>query len=156
MLTNKPLLIFLFIFSLYGETAMAADNNQALIGKFAEAVFTNKDLSKVDNFITEDYIQHNPLVKQGAKGFKSFFQDWFTAVPDFKYKLKNIIAKDDFVWVYGSYSGTQQGDWLGIPATHKPYSFDAVDIFRVENEKLAEHWDVLDIYSLFKQLGALK
>ena len=70
--------------------------------------------------------------------------------------MKNIIAKDDQVWVYGTYSGTQKGDWLGIPATNKAYSFAAVDIFRIENNKLQEHWDVLDIYGLFKQLGTIK
>jgi predicted ester cyclase len=103
----------------------------------------------------KDYIQHNPLVAQGLDGFKTFFSDWFHDVPDFKYELQKIIINDDHIWVYGIYSGTHTGDWLGIPATQKPYSFTAVDIFRVEDGKLAEHWDVLDVYTLFKQLGTI-
>ena len=51
---------------------------------------------------------------------------------------------------------THKGDCLGIPATGKAYKFDAVDIFRIQDGKLAEHWDVLDVYSLFKQLGTIK
>jgi len=76
-------------------------------------------------------------------------------VPDWKYGLKKIISAGDFVWVYGTYSGTQTGDWLGIPATGKAFAFDAVDIFRLEAGRLAEHWDVMDVYGLFKQLGVV-
>ncbi len=59
------------------------------------------------------------------------------------------------VWVHGTYNGTHSKDWLGVPATGKIYAFDAVDIFRIEDGKLAEHWDVIDGYALFSQLGAI-
>ncbi len=149
-----------FIAALFtGGLAMAEtqqEHNQALIGTFAEQVFTHKDLSQLDNFIAEDYIQHNPLVAQGRQGFYDFFNTWFNQIDDFKYSLKNIIVNDEYVWVYGTYSGTHTKEWLGIPATGNAYEFNGVDIFRIEDGKLAEHWDVLDSYSLFKQLGAIK
>ncbi len=132
------------------------ETNKALIGKFAEEVFVKKDLTKLEKYMHQNYIQHNPLVAQGLEGFRAFFQNWFSSAPDFNYTLKKIIADEDHVWVYGTYSGTHKDDWLGIPATHKSYSFDAVDIFRIEDGKLAEHWDVLDVYGLFKQLGVVK
>lgn len=103
----------------------------------------------------EDYIQHNPLVPQGLPGFQKFFADWFQAVPDWEYRLEKIVAEGDTVWVYGAYSGTHKGIWLGMPATGKHYSIHAVDIFRIESGKLAEHWDVFDTYGLFKQLGVI-
>ncbi len=127
--------------------------NLELIGGFAKEVFEQKNLENLTKYMKEAYIQHNPLVEQGVIGFQNFFHDWFTAVPDFAYNLKNIIVNDEFVWVYGQYTGTQTGEWLGIPATNKTYQFDAVDIFRIEDGKLAEHWDVLDIHTLFTQLG---
>lgn len=140
-----------------GGTTMADDNpNLSLMSDFAQQVFVNKDLSTLNQYMHEDYIQHNPFVAQGSDGFKDFFNDWFTAIPDFNYELKNIIANDEFIWVYGSYSGTHSNEWLGIPASRAEYQFDTVDIFRVENGKLAEHWDVMDLYSLFKQLGTIQ
>ncbi len=157
---KRILKVFLLINLLFiGSHVMAQsieETNQALIGKFAEEVFANKDLSNLEQYMQNNYIQHNPLVEQGSEGFKAFFEAWFIGVPDFGYTLKNIIASDDYVWVYGNYTGTQTGDWLGIPASNKTYSFDAVDIFRISDGKLAEHWDVLDIYSLFKQLGTIQ
>jgi steroid delta-isomerase-like uncharacterized protein len=140
--------------------AIAAENQQsepkAVLAEFGETVFGSKDFSRLNELMREDYIQHNPLVAQGRKGFQDFFEAWFKASPDFKYELKQIVSEGDKVWAYGTYSGTHNGDWLGIPATGKTYKFDAVDIFRVQDGKLAEHWDVLDVLSLFKQLGVVK
>lgn len=130
--------------------------NKQLLAEFGEAVFGKKELSNLAKYMREDYIQHNPLVPQGAAGFQSFFADWFKAVPDWHYQLTKIVSEGDTVWAYGIYSGTQTGDWLGIPASNKYYSIHAVDIFRIENGKLAEHWDVLDTYGLFKQLGVIQ
>jgi len=126
---------------------------KAVLGEFGVKIFEEKDFSALNGLMREDYIQHNPLVGQGRKGFQDFFDAWFRASPDFKFELKQIVSEGDKVWVYGTYAGTHKGDWLGIPATGKAYKFDAVDIFRVQDGKLAEHWDVLDVYSLFKQLG---
>ena len=150
----------LFIFSLLiGEFAMAQDTpqeNKQLLSDFGAEIFGRKELSNLHRYMREDYIQHNPLVPQGLAGFKQFFADWFKAVPDWNYSLTKIVAEGDTVWVYGMYSGTHRGDWLGIPATNRSYSITAVDIFRIQDGKLAEHWDVIDIYGLFKQLGIIK
>ena len=156
--TGKIALVAVLILAL-GGTAMAenlAGANKKVLGAFAESVFVKKNLSVLDQYVRTDYIQHNPLVGQGASGFKEFFSAWFAAVPDWQYTLKKIVAEGDEVWVYGTYAGTLQKDWLGIPASGQKYAFDAVDIFRVQDGKLAEHWDVMDIYGLFKQLGAIK
>lgn len=59
--------------------------------------------------------------------------------------------------MYGTYHGTRSGgEWLGIPTTNRKFAIDAVDLFRVQDGKLAEHWDVMDVYGLFRQLGVIK
>lgn len=130
--------------------------NQDIVGLVGNSVFNEHDFSVLEDYMREDYIQHNPLVPQGREGFRTFFETTFEAIPDWSYSLKNIIADGDFVWVYGTYAGTQKGDWLGIPASGKNFAFDAVDIFRLEDGQLAEHWDVMDVYGLFTQLGAIQ
>lgn len=130
-------------------------DSKALLAQFGVKILEQKDFAALSGLMREDYIQHNPLVGQGRKGFQDFFEAWFKASPDFKFELKQIVSEGDKVWVYGTYSGTHKGDWLGIPATGKAYKMDAVDIFRVQDGKLAEHWDVLDVYNLFKQLGVI-
>lgn len=129
---------------------------KALLAQLGAKLFVEKDFAALDGLVREDYIQHNPIVGQGRNGFRDFFGAWFKASPDFKYELKQIVSEGEKVWAHGTYSGTHQGDWLGIPATGKAYKFEAVDIFRVQNGQLAEHWDVLDVHTLFKQLGTTK
>jgi len=139
-------------------TAVAQDRPEdpkAVIAAFATAIFEEQNFDALPELMREDYIQHNPLVQTGRAGFEIFFKDWFAASPDFHYELKRIVSEGDLVWVHGSYKGTHSHDWLGVPATGAVYAFDAVDIFRIEDGKLAEHWDVLDAYTLFKQLGAI-
>ena len=96
----------------------------AVLAAFAEEVFGKKDFSQLDRFVRADYIQHNPLVAQGSAGFRQFFEAWFKASPDFRHEVKQIAVDGDRVWVFGAYSGTHAGDWLGLPATGRAYSFD--------------------------------
>jgi predicted SnoaL-like aldol condensation-catalyzing enzyme len=131
--------------------------NKKLIETFCNKVFINHDLSTLDQLMWNDYIQHNADVPQGKAGFRQFFEATFKAMPDFKYTLKQIVADGDLVWIYCTTSGTHTGgEWLGIPATGNRLNFDVVDMFRIQDGLIAEHWDVADTYSLFSQLGKIK
>ncbi len=141
-----------------GAASLAQANeaeNKEIVGLVGDSVFNKHDFSLLEQYMTEGYIQHNPLVPQGREGFRQFFEATFVGVPDWSYTLSHIAAEGDFVWVHGTYSGTHEGEWLGIPATGKGFAITAVDIFRLEDGKLAEHWDVMDVYGLFSQLGVI-
>jgi predicted ester cyclase len=51
--------------------------------------------------------------------------------------------------------GTHVGDWFGMPATGKSFTIQGVDVHQLRDGRMAEHWDVVDIYSMLIQLGAL-
>ena len=131
--------------------------NKEIVEAFCTAVFVNHDLSVLDQYMRDDYIQHNPDVPQGKAGFTEFFKATFKAIPDFRYTLKEIVADGDLVWMYCTTSGTHTGDtWLGVTPTGNKLNFDVVDMFRLHDGKIAEHWDVADTYTLFSQLGRIK
>src|SRR3990172_8401783 len=126
------------------------------VTRFYEDVFIAHDMSRVDEYMRDDYIQHNADSPQGKAGFLEFFETIFRAVPDFSYTLKRMIAEGDIVITYSTTTGTHTGgDWLGKEATGNKLCFDVVDIFRVEDGKIAEHWDVADTFGLFSQLGII-
>jgi predicted SnoaL-like aldol condensation-catalyzing enzyme len=134
-----------------------SESNKKLVESFVNAVFINHDLSSLDRYMTDGYIQHNPDVPQGKAGFIEFFTMTFGAMPDFHYTVKKVVADGDQVWVYSTTSATHtSGPWLDMPPTGNKLNFDVVDMFRVENGKVAEHWDVADTLSLFSQLGKVK
>ncbi|OFW58707.1 MAG: hypothetical protein A2133_08325 [Actinobacteria bacterium RBG_16_64_13] len=130
------------------------DSNKDVVKRFYDDVFIGHDMSRLDSYMRDDYIQHNADCPQGKAGFVWFFDVIFRAVPDFKYTLKRMIAEGDIVMAYSATTGTHTGGaWLGKEATGNGLSFDVVDIFRVQDGKIAEHWDVADTFSLFSQLG---
>ena len=90
--------------------------------------FINLDKTAIDKYWSDQYIQHNPQVPNGREGLKQLFGFLGS---DFKYDIGLIVADGDFVMVHGRYLG------------FGPKPLVAVDIFRIKDGKLAEHWDVL-------------
>jgi predicted SnoaL-like aldol condensation-catalyzing enzyme len=135
---------------------MADDSsmNKDVVSRFYNDVFINHDMSRIDEYMRDDYIQHNADCPQGKAGFLEFFDTIFRAVPDFSYTLKKMVAEDDIVMAFSTTTGTHTGgEWIGQKATGGALTFDVVDIFRVQDGKIAEHWDVADTFTFFSQLG---
>lgn len=106
------------------------ETNKKLVLAFYQKMFGDKDLSAVDEYIVSDYIQHNPTVADGAEAFKEAAKKWFAGQPKTKIDVQHIGADGDFVFIHlknknpdGSLKST-------------------MDIFRIENNKIVEHWDV--------------
>lgn len=132
----------------------SVQKNKELVTDLFTTAFINHNLSGLDRFLCDDYIQHNPDVAQGRSGFEEFHKIIFQAMPDFRQSLKQVIAEGDFVWVYSTVTGTHTGGpWLDVQPTGNRLCFDVVDMFRIEAGKIAEHWDVADTLKLFSQLG---
>jgi len=133
------------------------ENNKRVVREFYEEVFRKRDLESVSRYMHGDYIQHNPDADQGSAGFIKFHKGFFAAMPDFCATINQIVAEGDLVYVYNTITGTHTGEgFLGYPPTGNKVRFDAVDMFRLRDGKLCEHWDVADTRALFSQVGAIK
>ncbi|MBP1623291.1 MAG: SnoaL-like polyketide cyclase [Acidobacteria bacterium] len=136
---------------------MERERNKKVVREFYEEVFRKHDLAAVDRFMHDDYIQHNPDVRQGRKGFVDFHKGFFAAIPDSCATINQIVAEGDLVFVYNTITGTHIGKgFLDYPPTGNQLCYDAVDMFRLRDGKLCEHWDVADTRALFTQVGAIK
>ena len=134
-----------------------SEQNKKVVERLINTVFINHDLSALDEIMRDDYIQNNDIADQGKAGFVALFKQTFIAMPDFKYTIKRLVAEDDYVVAYCTSSGTHTGgDWIGFPPLGGKLLFDVVDIFRLQDGKIAEHWDVADRLTLFTQLGVVK
>jgi predicted ester cyclase len=76
-------------------------------------------------------------------------------LPDKHQTIKLQIAEGDMVFTYCVAAATHTGKWLGIPATNKKLTYENLYISRFENDKIAEHWVVLDAFGMLRQMGAL-
>ena len=108
--------------------AAVAIRNKALVMEVITGVFNRRDAGLVERYFVKDYIQHNPAIPNGRDAIIGLAG---ALGPDFKYEPGMITAEGDFVMVHGRYTG-----WGPKPMV-------AVDIFRVVDGKIAEHWDVM-------------
>ena len=101
--------------------------NKEVIQAFYKEFFNDHIIEAADRYVQEDYIQHNPGVGQGREALKSAFADKFVSDPAFHLDIQMIMAA-----VYLKNVDTQ-----GVTKCR------VVDIYRLKNGRLAEHWDVL-------------
>ena len=133
-----------------------ATTNKDVPSRFYDDVFLRHDMSRMDEYMPEDYIQPNADCPQGEAGFLDFFTTIFAAVPDFGYALKKMVADGDTVVTYSTTTGTHTGgEWIGRTATGNKLNFDMVDIFRMQDGKVCECWEVADTRALFTREGAI-
>jgi predicted SnoaL-like aldol condensation-catalyzing enzyme len=135
---------------------MSTENNKKVVEAFYNEVFHKHNLSAVDRFMHDDYIQHNPDVAQGKTGFTEFHKGFFAAIPDSCATINRIVAEGDIVFVYNTVTGTHSNSgFLDFQPTGNKLNYDVVDMFRLRDGKLSEHWDVADTRALFTQVGAI-
>jgi predicted SnoaL-like aldol condensation-catalyzing enzyme len=134
-----------------------AKSNREIIEMLVKEVFNAHKFDMLDQYMLDGYIQHNPDVPQGKSGFKEFFTIAFKAIPDWHYTIKRIVAEGDIVMLWANTAGTHtSGPWLFHEPTGNKISIDVVDIFRFQDGKIAEHWDVADTFTLFSQVGIIE
>jgi steroid delta-isomerase-like uncharacterized protein len=135
---------------------MTAEDNKALMRRWHDEM--NKHNADIcDELLADTYTEHNnmvpqPLDKAGAKGLLSAL---FVAIPDMHRDVVEQVAEGDTVVERLRYSGTQKGEMMGIAATGRSATFDAVMVSRIRNGQIAEIWALLDSMSFMQQLGVI-
>src|SRR5262245_49627864 len=117
--------------------ALAADakqmeENKKTVQALYEAVLNKKDFEEASKYLGPKYIQHNPTAADGPEGLKGFVNFLKEKFPNNKSEIKRIFAEGDYVIVH-------------VHAVREPGTRGnaIIDIFRLENGKVVEHWDVL-------------
>jgi predicted SnoaL-like aldol condensation-catalyzing enzyme len=110
-------------------TKTTPEQNRALVLEAFDTLFNKRDYSAAERFWSKRYIQHSAHIEPGREGLF----DLVRSAPDtLRYENQLIVAEGDFVIAHGRFSG------MG-----RPVAWIAADIVRIEDGKLAEHWDVL-------------
>jgi steroid delta-isomerase-like uncharacterized protein len=119
------------------------------------AMLNSHDADLVDQFVAEDYVNHNPFVADGREGNRQFWSAFFAALPDLSATIEDLVVSGDRVVGRFVYRGTHTGELMGIPASGNPVEMRSIDIWRVQDGLFVEHWDELNLLQVFQQVGAL-
>jgi predicted SnoaL-like aldol condensation-catalyzing enzyme len=115
----------------FADSDQQAANKKAVVA-FYEAAINQKDFTAASQFIGPRYTQHNPNAADGPEGFKRFIDFLHEKFPNAHSDIKKVFADGDYVILH-------------VHAVREPGTRGSaiVDIFKLENGKIVEHWDVV-------------
>ena len=123
-----------------------------LLDKYIGAVNAH-DTSSFPEIHTESYIQHSGRSPSGLAAQIENFQRIFSVMPDIHMTVEDRIIAGDRVVARNTFSATHNHAIRGFPPTGKAFTFRTIDIWRIENGKFAEHWDLTDTAEVLRQLS---
>jgi predicted ester cyclase len=123
----------------------------ALLDRYISA-YNAHDTSSFGEIFTTTYLQRSGRNPPGLAAHIESARRLFTALPDLHLVIEDRIFSGNKIVARCQYTGTQRGTLLGIEPTGREIKFGTIDIWRVENGKLAEHWDQVDFAGILKQL----
>lgn len=115
-----------------GAPSFAEQSPTDIVKEYVDVVINGRQIDRIDEFIAEDLIQRNPNLPNGREPLREFWTGMTTANPEFNVDVVRIISEGDLV-VEHSVARLKAGD----------VGFAVVDIYRVEDGLIVEHWDVL-------------
>jgi predicted SnoaL-like aldol condensation-catalyzing enzyme len=118
-----------------GADEALTERNKAIVRDFYTTVLIGRDVEAAQRFLRPDYIQHNPQVPTGLKGFMDTFRQRFAQKlpPDYHRELLNVVGDNNIVVVF------VRQTWTGRDGQH--HQALGFDMFRVQDGMIAEHWD---------------
>jgi predicted SnoaL-like aldol condensation-catalyzing enzyme len=104
--------------------------NKKMVAEFYQEFFGDKNIAALDKYLAPNYIQHNPGLPDGREALRQGATVWFKGAPKTKIDIQHLSADGDLVYIHLK---SKMGDKTN----------SVIDIFRIENGKIAEHWDVI-------------
>jgi predicted ester cyclase len=132
------------------------EQNKAIVLRFNKEFIEKGDVQVFHEIIAPHFINHSapPGTPKGPEGVLYFFNEVLRpAFPNLSVEIFDILAEDDKVVTYKTFHGTHEGNFMGVPPSHLKVEIDVIDIVRLSNGKVTEHWNVMDLESVLERLN---
>lgn len=133
-------------------------DNKAVYRQFIEEVANRGNFALADELLADEVIEYEVLpegLPPNGDGIRQLFKLLRHAFPDLRITIEDLLNDGDKVIARVTLRGTHQAEFLGIAATGRRVEYEAIDISRVVDGRIAEHWGIPNYLTLFKQLGIL-
>ena len=134
---------------------MSLEENKAIVRRLAKAI-NEKDSTALGDLIASDFVDPDRQLR-GLDSYKKYESMFNKGFPDMHLTIKDIIAKDDKVWIRIEVTGTHTGEFRGISPTGKKIKLNSFMIWRIADGKIvareSQVWDFIDFYI---QLGIIE
>jgi predicted ester cyclase len=138
---------------------MSAELNKAIVRRFYEELWNNRNLRVADEIFAADCVTHQLQSGAGSDGaprspaaMKDHVASWLAGFPDLRFSIEHMIADADHVVSRSIMHGTHTGAWQGLAPTHKQVSIRMFVDHRIANGKIVEDWVLVEALGFFQQL----
>lgn len=136
----------------------STNENKALVQRFFGGVWNGRKMDSLDDLLRFPYQIENlltgaPPERIERQEMEGHLQEWFTAFPDLKVSVRQIMAEGEKVFIETRYTGTHLGAYRGIEPTENRIDVSVLAVFTCESGKLSGHAVMVDAFGLYRQLG---
>lgn len=127
------------------------------VREFIEQVLNQGKVDATGQFFAEDMVERVPFPGQGPglQGLKDVIHGMRAAFPDMHWNVEEQISEGDRVMTRFEWTGTHQGNFLGVPASGRPVKVWGVVIDRFQNDRITDTRIIMDVLGLMMQIGAI-
>lgn len=135
------------------ENFMSLEQNKQIALEMYRA-FDRQDIKQGQQYMASNIVGHgiDGVNREGVDAFVEYAVSMFGVFPDGYHQVDEAIAEGEKVVTRGIFTGTHQGELMGISATGKQVKFSFVHIDRIVDGKMVHHWGQADIFTLMQQL----
>ena len=132
---------------------MSTEKNKIIVRRIFDEAFNMGDTSFINEAIAQDYIDHSPIPAPvpGPEGFAKRTVALCAAFVE-EAVFGAFLAEDDLVAFTWTFNGTHKGSFAGVPATGKKVALSGINVERLQDGKIVEHWSHFDLAGLMKQI----
>jgi len=134
---------------------MTDSTNESIYRRLIEEGFNQGNLAVVDELVAPNGLEHQRGSEGGSQGTKKTITYLRSAFPDFKITIDEVVVAGDKVWARQKGGGTNLGSFAGHPPTGRKAFIDVLDVCRIEDGKIVEHWGVPDQLGMMMALGLI-
>lgn len=136
---------------------MAEAGSAAIIRKFTDEILNQGRFEVADEIVAENFVELDPLPgqQQGRQGLVDVLKMMRTAFPDMHWTIEESIVEGEKVVSRFNWTGTQQGEFLGIPPSGRAVRVKGVVIDRVVNGWMTDSRILMDTFGMMQQLGVI-
>ena len=133
---------------------IAAVQNKERQRAFVSVLQNDGQLDRVEEFVREDAVDHERRdgMPDGPDGVRAVLGAIRQGFPDHDAQVVHMIAEGDLVATYKTFTGTNTGEFFGMPPTGKKATIRVMDFVRYDDGRIAEHWGIVDLAGLQAQL----
>ncbi len=140
-----------------GEQVVSAEDNKALVRRVVDEVQSGGNIDLIDEICSSEFVNHSipPGIPPDCEGLKILTAMFRGAFPDSYFTVEDMVAEGEKVATRKTFHGTHEGEFMGIPPSGRAVSMGLIDIVRISDGRVVEHWSMGDTLGLMQQLGVI-